>query len=342
MKLDATVVLPPAAVTEFVRRAEADGVDGLMLAEMQHEVFVGLTIAALASARLDLTSGVAIALARSPMTLAQQAWDIQSLSGGRLRVGLGSQVKAHITSRFSMPWDKPAPQMREFVLAVRAIWRCWQEGVPLRHAGKYYRHWLMTPAFNPGPIPSGPPPILLAAVGKLMLRVAAEVADGLITHPLTSPEYLADVITPTVRSHRETDAPFEMCAQVLVASGHTPEEVAAARAAVAGQIAFYASTPAYRAVLDHHGIGGLGEELGECVRRGEWQTMGQRIDDDVFDLFAVSGDIQTAGRALYARCAGRVDRIGVNLPMGADPVLALEVLAAARRAEAESSPATGR
>lgn len=335
MKLDATAVLAPSEVTDFTKRAEATGIDGVMLAEMQHEVFVGLTVAALATQRLELTSGVAIALARSPMVLAQQAWDIQALSGGRLRVGLGSQVKAHITSRFSMPWDKPAPQMREFVLAVRAIWLCWQEGVPLRHAGRYYRHWLMTPAFNPGPIEPGPPPILLAAVGKLMLRVAAEVADGLITHPLTSPDYLAEVIVPTIRSRRESDSPFELCAQVLVATGRSPEEIAEARAGVAKQIAFYASTPAYRAVLDHHGIGGLGDDLGECVRRGEWDTMGERLDDDVFDLFAVSGDLDTAGRALLARCVGRVDRVGVNLHMGADPSVALDLLAAVRRAEAE-------
>ncbi len=342
MKLDATAVLAPAQVTAFMKQAEAMGIDGVMLAEMQHEIFVGLTVAALATQRLELTSGVAIALARSPMILAQQAWDIQALSGGRLRLGLGSQVKAHITSRFSMPWDKPAPQMREFVLAVRAIWRCWQEGVPLRHAGRYYRHWLMTPAFNPGPIEPGPPPILLAAVGKLMLRVAAEVADGLITHPLTSPDYLADVIVPTIRARRATDAPFELCAQVLVATGRTPEEIAAARVGVANQIAFYASTPAYRSVLDHHGLGALGDELGECVRRGEWAVMGQRIDDDVFGLFAVSGDIDAAGRALLARCAGRVDRVGINLHLGADPTVALDVIAAVRRAEAELSAPPGR
>ncbi|MEI2776805.1 MAG: TIGR03617 family F420-dependent LLM class oxidoreductase [Tetrasphaera sp.] len=332
MKLDVTAILGPTEVGGFVQRAEAAGVDGLMLAEMQHEVFVGLTVAALASTRLELTSGVAIALARSPMVLAQQAWDIQRLSGGRLRIGLGSQVKAHITSRFGMTWDKPAAQMREFVQAVRAIWTCWQDDVPLRFAGRYYRHWLMTPAFNPGPIPQGPPPILLAGVGKLMIRVAAETADGLITHPLTSLAYLDDVIRPAIARRRPDGAgPFELCTQVMVATGRTADEVATNRAAVARQIAFYASTPAYRGVLDHHGLGGFGEEAGRLARDGQWEAMGELVTDDIFDLFAISGDPDSAGRALLERCSGRVDRIGVNLPGAVAPDVALDVVAAARR-----------
>lgn len=332
MKLDVTAVLAPTEVGAFVQRAETAGADGLMLAEMQHEVFVGLTVAALTSTRLELTSGVAIALARSPMVLAQQAWDIQRLCGGRLRIGLGSQVKAHITSRFGMRWDKPAAQMREFVQAVRAIWTCWQDEVPLRFAGRYYRHWLMTPAFNPGPIPEGPPPILLAGVGKIMIGVAAETADGLITHPLTSVDYLQDVIRPAIARKRPDGAgPFELCTQVLVASGRTPEEIATNRTAVARQIAFYASTPAYRGVLEHHGLGPLGEEAGTLARDGQWEAMGDLITDDVFDLFALAGDPATVGRALIERCEGRVDRVGVNLPAAVDPGVALEVLEAARR-----------
>ena len=216
-------------------------------------------LAAEATDRLELTTAVAIAFARSPMTLANQAWDLQSLSGGRFHLGLGSQIRPHVERRFSMPWSAPAARMRELVLAVRAIWAFWQDRSPLRFEGEHYTHTLMTPFFDPGPIEEGPPPIWLGGVGPLMTEVAGEVADGFMVHPFCTERYLHEVTLPALgeagRATGPIAAPIRISLPAMIATGEDDAAMASAITAVKAQIAFYGSTPAYKVVLDLHGWG---------------------------------------------------------------------------------------
>jgi len=277
---------------------------------------------------------VAIAFARSPMTVAQTAWDLQRLSGGRFALGLGSQIEPHITRRFSMPWGKPAARMREYIAAVQAIWAAWQDGTRLNFRGDFYTHTLMTPMFNPGPLRVARPRIFLAAVGPLMITVAAEAGDGLIVHPFTTHGYLADVIVPLVEEklgERERSE-FELIGQVMVATGHDEAQIAASVVAVKAQLAFYGSTPAYRPVLEHHGLGALGDELNTLSKRGQWAAMGELIDDATFEHFSVRGTPQVAGAELARRFGDRYDRLSLSFMAGADASLAGEVVSAARAA----------
>ncbi|MFF3561613.1 TIGR03617 family F420-dependent LLM class oxidoreductase [Streptomyces sp. NPDC002574] len=314
--------------------AEARGADGFVVNELQHDAFLQLAVAAAGTRRIALTTGVAIAFARNPMTVATAAWDVQRLSGGRAIVGLGSQVKPHITRRYAMPWSQPAARMREFTEALRAVWHSWQTGGRLAFRGDFYTHTLMTPMFDPGPLPSGPPLVWLAAVGPRMTAVAGEVADGLICHPLTSPEYLRRVSLPIVHDAREkagrTGRPFDVAGTALVATGRTEEEYAAALTATRERIAFYASTPAYLPVLELHGWGGLQRELHRMSVRGQWQEMGRLVDDDVLDTFALHGEPGAVGRALRERFGGLYTRVSVSFSHDADDTLALDVLASAR------------
>ena len=252
-------------VARVARELEDVGYDGGLTAETSHDPFLPLAIAAEHTERLELGTGIAVAFARTPMTLANLSYDLHALSGGRFRLGLGSQIKAHIEKRFSMPWSHPAPRMRELILAIRAIWACWHEGADLDFRGEFYRHTLMTPFFNPGPNPFGNPTIQLAAVGELMTEVAGEVADGVILHGFTTERYVREVTMPALergfaKSGRARDT-FEVCGPLFVVTGATDEELEQARTGTKQQIAFYGSTPAYRVVLDAHGWGALQSEL---------------------------------------------------------------------------------
>jgi probable F420-dependent oxidoreductase len=273
-----------------------------------------LYLAAAADATSDLAvgTGVAIAFARSPMTTALCAHDVQRRSRGRFRLGLGSQVRAHITRRFSMPWSHPVPRMREYVLALRAIWASWTEGTPLDFDGDFYTHTLMTPFFNPGPTGFAAPPILLGGVGAQMTALAGEVADGFICGPLTSELSFREHALPSLGkglARRDgTRAGFEVCVMPLVVSG--PDEAAASRAAAAtrARIAFYASTPAYRHVLDLHGWGALHERLHALSRDGEWPAMAELIDDEVLATFAVVAEPGDVVAEVERRFGGRAQR----------------------------------
>jgi probable F420-dependent oxidoreductase len=233
-----------------------------------------------------------------------------------------------------MPWSQPAARMKEFASALRAIWHSWQTGERLRFRGDFYTRTLMAPMFDPGPLPSGPPRIWLAGVGPMMTAVAGEVADGLICHALTSADYLRRVTLPAVHKAREAAGraaqPFDVVCNALVATGRTEEEYAAALTATRERIAFYTSTPAYRAVLDLHGWGGLQEELHRLSVRGRWEEMGRLIDDDVLDAFALHGEPEAVGRAVRERFVGLCTRVTVSLSHDADDTLALDVLGGAR------------
>lgn len=326
-------------VAEAAVAAERRGVDRILVPETAQDPFPPLAVAASRTETVEVATGVAVAFARTPMTLASSAWTLQQLSGGRAVIGLGSQVKAHITRRFSMPWSSPAARMREFVTAVRTIWHSWQTGEKLDFRGEFYTHTLMNPAFDPGPLEHGAPRVLVAAVGARMAATAGAVGDGVICHPFNTVPYVTERLAPGVlaaRAAAEADGmpwtgpsarPFERVGTVFTVTGRTEEEYRHSLAGIRARLAFYGSTPAYRPVLEHHGWGALQGELDTLARQGRWPEMGRLIDDEVLNAFAVvAEDPAEAGRRIRERCTGVYHRVSVSLADGADPALALDVL----------------
>ena len=321
------------------RELEANGYDGAFTAEMGHDPFMPLAVAASVTERIELGTAIAVAFARTPMVLAMTANDLQLASSGRFTLGLGSQIKPHIEKRFSMPWSHPAPRMREFVLALRAIWSAWNTGEKLDFRGEYYTHTLMTPFFSPGPNPYGPPKVAVAAVGSHMTEAAGEVADALIVHPFTTAEYLRAVTLPALErgfaAGDKTRADFELSYPVFVVTGTDDESWEQARSGTKRQIAFYGSTPGYRGVLDLHGWGSVGEVLNRLSKQGEWVAMGELITDEMLDTFAVVAEPDAIAAGITARWGSVIDRISFDAPYRSDPeiwraaVRDLETLAAA-------------
>ena len=315
--LTADLEMAPLAIAELERR----GFDAAFSAEINNDPFFPLLLAAEHSKNIALTTSISVAFARNPMTTANLAWDLNQYSKGRFTIGLGSQIKPHITRRFSMPWSKPAARMREFIAAMRAIWRCWETGEALAFQGEFYRHDLMTPMFVPGKREFGAPGVTLAAVGPLMTETAAEVADGMIAHGFTTAKYLQDVTLPAVdkglqKSNRQrTD--FTINAPVMVVAGIDEQAFAASKQAVQHQLAFYSSTPAYKGVLDVHGWGDLQPEAHRLTRENRWDEMSALIDDDILNTFAIVADnIEDVPQLLHARYAGLIDTWMCTLETG--------------------------
>lgn len=320
-----------ADVADMARGAEASGFDGVSFSEVTSDPILHLTIAAGVTTRVDLLTNIVVAFARTPMTLAVQGRALQDYSGGRLSLGLGSQIKPHIEKRFSMPWSTPAPRMAEFVCAMRAIWESWATGEKLDFRGDFYTHTLMTPMFTP-PTEQLAPEVLLAAVGEKMTETAGRVADGILLHPFTTDRYVREVTLPALaRGRRAPGAPTgdpEIIASGFLVTGHTEEEMAASKTAVRRQIAFYSSTPAYRPVLDLHGLGDLGDELNRLSKTADdnrWATMGTLIDDEMLGLFAVEGAPAEAAKALYDRSGDVATRYTINNVGVRSPELQREV-----------------
>lgn len=286
---------------------ESDGFDGGFTFEGPHDPFFPILEAARATTTLALSTAVAVAFARNPMSVAQQARDLQVLSGGRFALGLGTQIRAHVERRFSMPFDHPAARMREFVLAVRAIWATWRHGTPLDVRGEFYQHTLMTPFFIPGPMPHPDSRILLAGVGPLMVRTAGEVADGLVIHPFHTADHLAVSTLPSfeegIALANATRADRTVTIQTIVCLGDDEQQVAAARDGARAQLGFYGSTPAYRGMLHHHGFGDLQPRLRELTRSNRWGDLVAAVPDDLVDLVCVSGSPEEVGRQLLVRNA---------------------------------------
>jgi probable F420-dependent oxidoreductase len=307
------------------------GDTGVWVAEASHDPFVALALASTTTSRVRLGTSVALAFARTPMATAYSAYDVHRLSGGRLVLGLGSQIKPHITRRYSMPWSRPAARMAEYVEALRAIFAAWQTGGRLSFRGEFYSHTLMPPLFDPGPLGYNAPPIWLAGVGPRMVETAGRVADGFIGHPLVSRAYLQDVLLPRLaagRAQAVEQRPFTVSVMAITAVGRTDEELDVAVAAARRQIGFYASTPAYRPVLDHHGWGGLHEAAHRATLEGRWSELAGLVDDEVLDTLAVRGDPAAVRDGLIQRFGGLADRVTLSMPSSADPLLPLEVLAA--------------
>lgn len=305
-------------VAGTARDLEARGYAALWASEVDHDPFLQLLAAGQATERLQVGTAVAVAFARSPMTLATTAHDLQRYTRGRFVLGLGTQIKPHVERRFSMPWSAPAARMREFVGALHAIWDAWQEDTPLRFVGEFYRHTLMTPMFSPPAHEWGAPPVYLAAVGPLMTRLAGEVADGLLVHGFTTERYLRERTLPALeeglalagRSRSDVTVTFPG----LVVSGRTDAELAAAADAVKATIAFYGSTPAYRPVLELHGWESLADELHALSvgrREDKWTAMRDLVDDEVLGTFAVVAEPDAVAAAVHRRYDGMVDRFSV-------------------------------
>jgi probable F420-dependent oxidoreductase len=334
MRVDGTIGFDPSGVVESARQAEDVGYDGIWSAETSHDPFLPLVLAAEHTERIEIGTGIAVAFARNPMNLAVMANDLQIMSEGRFMLGLGSQIKPHIEKRFSMPWSHPAPRMRELILAIRAIWASWADGSRLAYRGEFYRHTLMTPMFDPGPNSFGNPKVFLAAVGEKMTEVAGEVADGMWAHGFTTERYLREVTVPALDRglavSGRTRSAVEISYPGMVVTGTDEATFETAMQATRKQLAFYASTPAYRAVLELHGWGDLQTELNTLSKRGAWTEMADLIDDEVLNTFAVVGELDDIAGMVLSRFGGVVDRFSLYAPYGMEPVRWAGVLAGFR------------
>ncbi len=327
MKVDGGLRLSPDIdeISTNAREQEAAGYDGVWTAETSHDPFLPIAVAAGHTERLEFGTGIAVGFARNPMLLANLGWDLQALTKGRFNLGIGTQIKPHITKRFSMEWSHPAARMKEMISAIRAIWDSWLNEEPLQFRGEFYRHTLMTPFFAPDKnelSEFGPPKLWLAAVGELMTQTAGEVCDGIICHGFTTEKYLREVTLPNIAKGREkaglTMDGFLVSGPFFVVSGHTEEEMTQAADATRQQIAFYGSTPAYSKVLELHGWGGLQPELNRLSKKGDWVEMGSLIDDEILNTFAVVAEPDDVAPELQRRYGDVVDRISFYAPGQSD------------------------
>lgn len=317
------------------RQAEEDGFDSVQSNELRHDPFAPLAFATLATERVDLVTSVAIAFPRSPMIVANQAWDLHRHSRGRFVLGLGSQVKAHNERRFSVPWIAPAARLGEYVQALRAIFRCWEYGEKLNFRGQHYTFTLMTPEFSPGPQGLKLPPIAMAAVGPLMLKTAARVADSVRLHGFATRAYLEQVVRPLLAEELaaagKSFAHFEVTGGGFVATG--PDEAAVREAAekLRYRVAFYGSTPAYRPVFDLHGLGELGVRLTELSKQGAWDRMAAQVSDEVLDLFVARAPYEGLADAIEQRFGGVVDSVSIEFAAGTPAATRRGVVEAVQR-----------
>jgi len=330
MLLDVQLDARPDQVASRAQELVATGVAGLFTFEGPHDVFLPLATAA-GVVETDLMTNVAIAMPRSPMHLAHAAWDLQLMSRGRFRLGLGSQIKPHIEKRYGATWSPPAARMREIVLAVKAILAAWQDGTRLEFRGEHTTHTLMPPTFVPGPLPYGPPPVLLGALGPLMTRTAAEVADGLLVMPFHTLRHFEERTLPAVAEGLELGGRESVAIypQAITAMGRTPEEQAAADLGVRGLLAFYGSTPAYRPVLDSEGWGDVQPELNALSKTGDLMAMMELVTDEMIATIAVRGTPEECAAELRRRFGAHADRVCCYFPGYDAPLDAVAALAAA-------------
>lgn len=321
---------PRDARSDFAE-LERLGYDGAFSFEAKLDPFLPLAVAAEHTSRLRLGTALAIGFARTPMTLAQSAYGLQSISGGRFVLGLGSQVRPHIEKRFSMPWSSPAARMREMVLAIRAIFARWEGEAELEHRGEFYTHTIMIPAFDPGPNPFGPPPIFTGGVGPLMTAVAGEVADGFFTHPFVTRKSLLEQTLPALErglaKSGRTRADIEVICPTLVVTADGGAEFERVKLAARKHLAFYGSTPAYRPTLACHGWEALHDELNRMSKRGRWDDMAGLVDDEVLETIAVVGPRREIAQRLRTRLAGIADGVSLTHNRAPDPAHWADVVA---------------
>ncbi|MDQ3912444.1 MAG: LLM class F420-dependent oxidoreductase [Actinomycetota bacterium] len=321
MKLDAGLAVEGKhlpQIDKVGRAAEDLGFAGLWTSETKHDSFLPLAVAANSTQSLELGTSVAIAFSRSPMATAQISWDLQDLSEGRFILGLGTQVKAHITRRFSMPWDRPAARLKDYVLALRAVWESFQSEGSLNYEGEFYRHTLITPFFNPGPIEHPEIPIYIAGVNTRLARLAGEICDGFHVHPFHTPEYVRQIVKPAIaegaKKEKRNPKEVELATSVFVITGEDEEQLEEQREKTRAQTAFYASTPTYRTVLEVHDWGEVGEKLGKLARDKKWDEMPELITDEMLHTFAIEAAPDELGPALKERYEGLIHRIALYIP----------------------------
>jgi probable F420-dependent oxidoreductase len=319
MKFDVTIFPEDLnTVGGLAQAVEAQGFDGLWTAETAHNPFLPLTHAAAHTKQINLGTAIAVAFPRSPMVVANIAWDLAEQSKGRFILGLGTQIKAHITKRFSAEWGPPVPKLREYIESMRAIWATWQNGTPLRYEGEHYKFTLMTPFFAPNAMPYSDIPIYIAGVNDGLCRLAGELCQGFHVHAFHTPRYLRELIIPNIelgaaKAGRKRQDISLNCA-IFVVTGKTDEEIRNNGVMVKSQIAFYASTPSYEAVLEMHGWQEVGQRLNAMSRAGQWAEMWQEISDEMLDEFAVVAPEADLARKVQERYAGLLDRIGYYFP----------------------------
>lgn len=323
MKIDTLMSAgAPATVSAHAREFEARGFDCVWTFEAVSDAFLPLAHAAAATTRLEIGTNIAVAFARSPFSMAQIAWDLQRDSNGRFRLGLGTQVRAHIERRFSMPFDHPAARVTDYIRCVRAVWDTFQNDARPAYEGPFYRFKVINPFFNPGPIEHPNIPIYLAGVNPRMCQAAGEVADGFHVHPMHSAGYLRDVVRPALdegaRKSGRTVADLELYSPVFVIAGETQAEMDAMEQVVRRQAAFYGSTPSYAAVLEYHGHGDLGRTLNGLMREGRMDDMAAAIPEDLLEHIAIIDKPAAIGRRLRERYDGVLDRVSLYMTMGGD------------------------
>jgi probable F420-dependent oxidoreductase len=326
--IDANLRSSFESVSDTASRAEKAGFSGYWCPEATEDPFTSVALAAQRTSAIQLGTGVAIALSRTPMHVAYAAYNLQRLTGGRFYLGLGSQIRPHIQNRFSMPWSRPAARMRDFVGALHAVWDAWDNGTRLAYRGEFYTHTLMTPEFTPEMNPFGRPQVYMAAVGPVMLRVCGEVADGLVVHPFATRAYINDFILPAVSEGRTLSGKsmegFSLSLVSFIALNDV--DLAAAR----DRIAFYASTPAYRPVLELHGYEDLQEELNKLSKLGRWDDMSHLIDDNLLSLMCLSGTPKEVAAQLRSQYGSIAQRVTLHRPAVTDPSDHAELVAALR------------
>jgi probable F420-dependent oxidoreductase len=305
------------AVAAEAAWAESMGYDGVSSNETAHDPFLPLTLAATATSKVTLETHVAIAFPRSPMVLAYTARDLQDLSQGRFRLGLGTQVKGHIERRFSIKWEPPGPKLREYVQSLRHIWDCWASGRQLDNQGKFYQFSLMTPFFSPGPSQHPPPVVFTAAVNAYNCRVAGEVSDGLMLHSLTSPEYVRQIVRPNVvkgaRQAGRDPSEVRISGGGFIITGPNQSSLNAMKEEVRRRIAFYASTRTYSSVLQCHGFAEVGQRLHQMSLRGEWPDMPRLVSDEMLETFAVIGEYDEIADKFVQRYGGLLDEVNFSV-----------------------------
>lgn len=306
------------AAGDIARKVEQYGFSGLWTAETSHNPFLPLTHAAAATERISLGTGIAVAFPRSPMVVANVAWDLAEQSKGRFILGLGTQVKPHITKRFSTEWSAPVPRLHEYIESLRAIWNTWQNAEPLRYTGEHYRFTLMTPFFSPDPMPYADIPIYIAGVNEGLCRLAGELCQGFHIHPFHTVRYLNELVIPNIQAGAEkagrSRADVKLTCSIFVVTGNSEEEIRNNAIMAKSQIAFYASTPSYATVMEMHGWQDLAARLNTMSRENRWAEMWQEISDDMLDQIAVVAPIDELAHKMKERYTGLLDRVGYYFP----------------------------
>ena len=321
MKIDGPFYAQMSGAADEAKRLAAIGYDGVYSLEGSWDPFFPLALASEHEPNLDIATGIAVAFPRNPSHIAYQAWDLQTFSKGKFSLGIGSQIKPHIEKRFGLEFNPAAARMREYILAVKAFFDCWQNGSTLDFQGKFYRHTLMTPMFNPGPNPYGVPPILLGVLGPKMTEVAGEVADGLIVHPFNSMPFLENHALPAVRRGLEKSGrgfdDFTLQVNAIIITGETEAEYLAAEKSVKGLLGFYASTPAYIPPMDAVGLGDLQPIMNRLSKEGKWDELGSYVNDEFVDAFCTRGKPEEIAGKLKAKYGAYADRLAIYAPYAA-------------------------